>query len=76
VQVVYIDTESPYLGKGWPLWRLPPLPIRFAVRLGPRLAPQNDLQAMVAALQSCFESELPRTCARGSTSAPEPTGRS
>ncbi len=27
IQTVFIDTDSPYLGKGWPLWRLPPLPI-------------------------------------------------
>ena len=24
IQTVFIDTRSPYLGKGWPLWRLPP----------------------------------------------------
>jgi 1-acyl-sn-glycerol-3-phosphate acyltransferase len=29
IQTVFIDTDSPYLGKGWPLWRLPPLPIVF-----------------------------------------------
>ena len=23
VQSVFIDTDSPYLGKGWPIWRLP-----------------------------------------------------
>jgi 1-acyl-sn-glycerol-3-phosphate acyltransferase len=36
IQAVFIDTDSPYLGKGWPLWRLPPLPILFSVRLGRR----------------------------------------
>ena len=39
VQAVFIDTDSPYLGKGWPLWRLPPLPIEFTVRMGKRFAP-------------------------------------
>ena len=29
IQTVFIDTDSPYLGKGWPLWRLPPMPIVF-----------------------------------------------
>jgi len=43
VQTVFIDTTSPYLGKGWPLWRLPPLPIEFAVRLGRRFEPGPDL---------------------------------
>ena len=48
VQVVFIDTASPYLGKGWPLWRLPPLPIEFSVRLGRRFeATSDDLPAFV-----------------------------
>jgi hypothetical protein len=56
VQTVFIDTDSPYLGKGWPLWRLPPLPIVFTVRLGRRFAPrgrraglQDELEAYYAA---------------------------
>jgi len=43
VQTVFIDTPSPYLGKGWPLWRLPPLPIEFSVRLGRRFTVGPDL---------------------------------
>ena len=46
VQTVFIDTDSPYLGKGWPLWRLPPLPIVFTVRLGRRFAPATDHLAL------------------------------
>jgi 1-acyl-sn-glycerol-3-phosphate acyltransferase len=45
IQTVFIDTDSPYLGKGWPLWKLPPLstlPIVFSVRLGRRFAPCED----------------------------------
>ena len=41
IQAVLIDTDSPYLSKGWPLWRLPPLPIVFTVRLGKRFDPKN-----------------------------------
>jgi 1-acyl-sn-glycerol-3-phosphate acyltransferase len=44
IQTVFIDTDSPYLGKGWPLWRLPPLPICFNVRLGARFAPATAEQ--------------------------------
>jgi 1-acyl-sn-glycerol-3-phosphate acyltransferase len=44
IQTVFIDTHSPYLGKGWPLWRLPPLPIVFSVRLGERFAPATAAQ--------------------------------
>jgi 1-acyl-sn-glycerol-3-phosphate acyltransferase len=54
VQVVFIDTTSPYLGKGWPLWRLPPLPIRFAVRLGPRFPPPQDHHTLLAEVRACF----------------------
>jgi 1-acyl-sn-glycerol-3-phosphate acyltransferase len=51
VQTVFIDTTSPYLGKGWPLWRLPPVPIEFAVRLGRRFEPGADLMASVQEIE-------------------------
>ena len=54
IQAVFIDTDSPYLGKGWPLWRLPPLPIRFSVRLGPRYAPAEDYLALRARIEADF----------------------
>ena len=58
VQAVFIDTNSPYLGKGWPLWRLPPLPIRFAVRLGRRFEPPQDHLALLAEVQSHFAANV------------------
>ena len=60
VQAVFIDTASPYLGKGWPLWRLPPLPIRFTVRLGRRFAPPEDHQALLAEVQAYFAAGVQR----------------
>ena len=51
VQTVFIDTTSPYLGKGWPLWRLPPVPIEFSVRLGRRFEPGADLAASVQEIE-------------------------
>ncbi|HSW07518.1 lysophospholipid acyltransferase family protein [Aquabacterium sp.] len=54
IQTVFIDTESPYLGKGWPLWRLPPLPIVFTVRLGERFAPSRDAEALLRELEQYF----------------------
>ncbi len=45
IQTVFIDTDSPFLGKGWPIWRLPPLPIAYRVRLGQRFAPARDTLA-------------------------------
>ena len=60
IQVVFIDTLSPYLGKGWPLWRLPPLPIHFAVRLGRRFAPPQDHEAACAEIQAYVAAGLRR----------------
>ncbi|HNU09998.1 MAG TPA: lysophospholipid acyltransferase family protein [Rubrivivax sp.] len=60
VQVVFIETDSPYLGKGWPLWRLPPLPIAFSVRLGPRLSPPADPKGFDAVLEAHFVAGLQR----------------
>jgi 1-acyl-sn-glycerol-3-phosphate acyltransferase len=54
IQTVFIDTDSPYLGKGWPLWRLPPLPICFAVRLGRRFEPSADHHALRIEIESYF----------------------
>ena len=58
VQAVFIDTDSPYLGKGWPLWRLPPLPIVFTVRLGRRFDPPEDPVAFQAELEAYYAEGL------------------
>ncbi len=58
VQAVFIETDSPYLGKGWPLWKLPPLPIVFTVRLGGRFAPHDRPQALQAELEAHFAAGL------------------
>ena len=55
IQTVFIDTDSPYLGKGWPLWKLPPLstlPIVINVRLGRRFAPGDDHVALQRTVQA------------------------
>jgi 1-acyl-sn-glycerol-3-phosphate acyltransferase len=51
IQVVFIDTDSPYLGKGWPIWKLPAFPMRMSFRMGPRLAPGHDADAQLAQLE-------------------------
>jgi 1-acyl-sn-glycerol-3-phosphate acyltransferase len=58
IQTVFIDTDSPYLGKGWPLWRLPPKPIHFAVRLGRRFQPRADMDALRSEIEAYFASGL------------------
>lgn len=58
IQTVFIDTHSPYLGKGWPLWRVPPLPVVFTLRLGQRFAPSQDSNALLAQLEHYFRHHL------------------
>src|SRR6195256_1165588 len=49
VQTLVIETDSPYLSKGWPLFRRPDLPITYRVRLGRRFEPPADVPAFTAA---------------------------
>lgn len=58
VQTVFIETDSPFLGKGWPLTRRPPLPLSFRVRIGRRFEPPRDLHAFLRELQQYYEAEL------------------
>jgi len=58
VQTVFIDTDSPYLGKGWPLWKLPPVPIVFSVRLGRRFEPGPNVGAMVQEIERYMASSV------------------
>jgi 1-acyl-sn-glycerol-3-phosphate acyltransferase len=58
IQTVFIDTRSPYLGKGWPLWRLPPLPAAFSVRLGRRFEPQADHEALTREIEAYFAAHV------------------
>ena len=58
IQTVFIDTESPYLAKGWPLWRVPPLPIVFRLRLGQRFAPSQDSNALLQQIEHYFRQSM------------------
>lgn len=63
VQAVLLEFSSPYLGKAWPLWRPPQLPLRVTARLGQRFAPPNDADAFNDALQRYFDQALtPAPC--------------
>lgn len=58
VQTVFIDFNSPYLGKAWPLFKKPDLPLRFAVRLGRRFDPLANAAAFTRELEQYFRKEL------------------
>jgi 1-acyl-sn-glycerol-3-phosphate acyltransferase len=58
IQTVFIDTDSPYLRKGWPLWRVPPLPIVFRLSLGQRFAPSQDSNALLQQIELYYRQSL------------------
>ena len=58
VQSLLIEFDSPYLGKHWPLFRKPDLPLHFRVRLGRRFAPPTDAAVFVREIEDYFRAEL------------------
>jgi 1-acyl-sn-glycerol-3-phosphate acyltransferase len=58
VQTLVIETDSPYLSKGWPLFRRPELPIIYRVRLGKRFDPPSDVAAFTAELDRYYRDAL------------------
>lgn len=73
VQTLLIEFSTPYLGKAWPLFRPPVLPLSCRIRLGRRFPPPRDLQAFARELEAYFRAELgesanpPRSTADAST---------
>lgn len=62
VQTVFIETDSAFLAKGWPIFRCPQLPISYRVRLGRRFAPPEDVHAFVGELEGYFKEALADAC--------------
>jgi 1-acyl-sn-glycerol-3-phosphate acyltransferase len=58
VQTLMIETDSPFLSKGWPLFRRPRLPIIYRVRLGKRFDPPADVPAFTAELERYYRQAL------------------
>lgn len=62
VQTLLIETDSAFLGKGWPLFRRPTMPMRYRIRLGKRFeAPAADAGQFVAEIEAYLRSELQQT---------------
>ncbi len=58
VQTLLIEFSTPYLGKAWPLFRRPVLPLSCRIRLGRRFPPPSNVQAFSAELDTYFSSEF------------------
>jgi 1-acyl-sn-glycerol-3-phosphate acyltransferase len=60
IQTIVLETDSPYLTKGWPLLRPPPAPVIIRVRLGRRFDPDPDHRALLRRLENYFHREVGR----------------
>ncbi len=58
IQTVLIEQDTRFLGKGWPLFKRPDMPMRFRVRLGQRFEAPSSPDAFTRTLQDYFEQEL------------------
>jgi 1-acyl-sn-glycerol-3-phosphate acyltransferase len=58
IQVAFIETDSPYLGKSWPFFKVPRLPIRYRVRLGSRLDAPRDTASCLEGLEREYAEQL------------------
>jgi 1-acyl-sn-glycerol-3-phosphate acyltransferase len=58
IQTVFIETNSPFLGKGWPLLKKPDFPLIYRARLGQRFEVQGNVKTFVAELEGYYRQQL------------------
>jgi len=58
VQTLIIEQDTPYLSKGWSMFRRPSLPITYRMRLGRRFDPPDDVREFTLELERYFRAEL------------------
>ena len=58
VQTVFIETDNPFLGKGWPAFKRPRFPLVYRVRLGERFGVAGDVQTFLDTLEDYYRDEL------------------
>lgn len=58
VQTVLLEHGSAFLGKGWPLFRKPPVPVVITARLGRRFHVGDDVHETLAEMERYFREEL------------------
>jgi 1-acyl-sn-glycerol-3-phosphate acyltransferase len=58
VQTVILDFSTPYLGKSWPMFRKPSLPLHCRARLGRRFDVPTDHAAFTRDLEQYFRREI------------------
>jgi len=58
IQTVFIETDSPFLGKGWPLLKKARFPLVYRARLGRRFTVEGDVKTFMHQLEEYFRGEL------------------
>jgi 1-acyl-sn-glycerol-3-phosphate acyltransferase len=58
IQTVFIETNSLFLSKGWPLFKKPVFPLIYRARLGRRFEMKGDVKSLVADLECYFQETL------------------
>lgn len=70
VQAMLIEMSTPYLGKRWPMWRPPRLPLAVRVRRGRRFEPAaGQAQDFGHDIEQYFRAELGAPATSGAASA-------
>jgi 1-acyl-sn-glycerol-3-phosphate acyltransferase len=58
VQTVFIESPSPYLTKGWSLFRRPKCPLIYHARLGRRFLVGDDVHGFITEIEQYFHQQL------------------
>ncbi|HEV8644645.1 MAG TPA: lysophospholipid acyltransferase family protein [Burkholderiales bacterium] len=58
VQTIFIETNSAFLCKGWPLLKKPDFPLFYRARLGMRFSGESDVKAFVLKLENYYRRAL------------------
>lgn len=58
VQTVFIETNTQFLGKDWPLFKKPQFPLTYRVTLGKRFEVSDDTKSFVVDLENYFREQL------------------
>lgn len=58
IQTVFIETNSPFLGKHWPLLKKPEFPLTYRVYLGRRFELSGDVKSFVDELEQYYRQQL------------------
>ncbi len=61
VQTVFLEGSSPYLAKGWPLFRKPEFPLVYRARLGERFSARGETHEFVEELEGYYRQKLSRS---------------